>query len=48
MTRTDRTSEAGFILIEVTVVTAILLGLISTAWIGVSAYKKGSNRAICI
>lgn len=48
MTRTDRTSAAGFTLIEITVVTAILLGLISTTWIGVSAYKNGSNRAICI
>lgn len=40
--------EAGLTLIEVTLVIAVLLGLISVLFIGVSAYKKGSDRAKCI
>lgn len=35
-------------LIEVTLVIAVLLGLISILILGVTAFKKGSNRALCI
>ena len=38
----------GLTLIEVTLVIAVLLGLISVLFIGVAAYKKGSDRAKCI
>ncbi|MDF1823939.1 MAG: type II secretion system protein [Verrucomicrobiales bacterium] len=40
--------QAGLTLIEVTLVIAVLLGLISVLFIGVGAYKEGSNRAKCI
>lgn len=40
--------QAGLTLIEITLVIAVLLGLISVLFIGVSAYKEGSNRAKCI
>jgi competence protein ComGC len=44
-----RPSKAtGFTLIEVTLVIAVLIGLISVTFVGVLAYKQGSNRAICI
>ncbi len=35
-------------LIEITLVIAILLGLIAVLFIGISAYKQGSDRAKCI
>ena len=38
----------GMTLIEITLVIAVLLGLISVLFIGVGAYKKGSDRAKCI
>lgn len=41
-------NESGLTLIEVTLVVAVLLGLISVLFLGVAAYKKGSNRASCI
>jgi len=40
--------QAGLTLIEVTLVIAVLLGLISVLFVGVSAYKEGSDRAKCI
>ncbi len=40
--------QAGLTLIEVTLVIAVLLGLISVLFIGVTAYREGSNRAKCI
>lgn len=40
--------NAGLTLIEVTLVIAVLLGLISVLFIGVAAYKKGSDRAKCV
>lgn len=40
--------QAGLTLIEITLVIAVLLGLISVLFIGVSAYKEGSNRSKCI
>ncbi len=42
------TKQAGLTLIEVTLVIAVLLGLISVLFIGVGAYKEGSDRAKCI
>lgn len=39
---------AGLTLIEITLVIAVLLGLISVLFIGVSAYREGSNRSKCI
>ena len=44
----NRKGQAGLTLIEVTLVIAVLLGLISVLFIGVAAYKKGSDRAKCI
>ena len=35
-------------LIELTLVVAVLITLISVTFIGVLAYKNGSNRAMCI
>jgi len=35
-------------LIEITLVIAILLGLIAILFLGISAYKKGSDRSKCI
>ena len=46
LTKTNK--QAGLTLIEITLVIAVLLGLISVLFIGVSAYKEGSNRAKCI
>ena len=40
--------QAGLTLIEVTLVIAVLLGLISVLFVGISAYKEGSDRAKCI
>lgn len=40
--------QAGLTLIEVTLVVAVLLGLIGTGIVGVSTYKQGTNRALCI
>ena len=48
MKLTKNNSQAGLTLIEITLVIAVLLGLISVLFIGVSAYKEGSNRAKCI
>lgn len=38
----------GLTLIEVTLVVATLLGLISVLFIGVGSYKEGANRAVCV
>ncbi|MEC8826617.1 MAG: type II secretion system protein [Verrucomicrobiota bacterium] len=46
LTKTNK--QAGLTLIEITLVIAVLLGLISVLFIGVSAYREGSNRAKCI
>ena len=35
-------------LIEITLVIAILLGLIAILFLGISAYKKGADRSKCI
>lgn len=44
----NRLQQSGLTLIEVTLVIAVLLGLISVLFIGVAAYKKGSDRAKCV
>ncbi|MBL9154840.1 MAG: type II secretion system protein [Verrucomicrobiales bacterium] len=41
-------ARRGFTLVEVTLVIAVLLMMISILFLGVSAYKKGSDRAFCI
>ena len=38
----------GLTLIEVTLVVATLLGLISVLFMGVGSYKEGANRAVCV
>lgn len=38
----------AFTLIELTLVISVLLGLVSIGFIGVTAYKEGANRAICV
>jgi len=43
-----RRSGPAFTLIELTLVIAVLLGLISASFFGVNAYKEGANRAQCI
>lgn len=40
--------SSGLTLVEVTLVVTVLLGLIGVAFAGLSAYKEGANRAICI
>lgn len=39
---------SGLTLIEVTLVIAVLLGLIGVIFVGVMAYKEGANRSMCI
>ncbi|MEC5129447.1 type II secretion system protein [Verrucomicrobiales bacterium BCK34] len=41
-------SRRGFTLIEITLVIAVLLGLISVLFVGAASYKEGTNRAKCI
>ena len=48
MKLTNTKKQAGLTLIEITLVIAVLLGLISVLFIGVTAYKEGSNRSKCI
>lgn len=43
-----RSFQRAMTLIEITIVIAVLLGLITVLFLGVSAYKKGSDRALCI
>ncbi|MAS92993.1 MAG: hypothetical protein CMO55_07320 [Verrucomicrobiales bacterium] len=44
----SESARKGFTLIEITLVVAVLLGLISVLYLGVNEFKKGSNRALCI
>ncbi len=41
-------TPAGMTLIELTLVIAVLLGLITALFVGVGAYKNGSDRAQCL
>jgi type II secretory pathway pseudopilin PulG len=38
---------AGFTLIEISLVIALLLGLIAVVFIGLGSYREGSNKAQC-
>lgn len=38
----------GFTLIEITLVIALILGLIAVLFVSIQAYKNGSDRARCI
>lgn len=44
----QRSKYKGMTLIEITLVIAILMGLITVLFIGISAYKRGSDSAKCI
>ena len=48
MKLTRHRNESGLTLMEVTLVVAVVLGLISVLFLGAAAYTKGSNRATCI
>lgn len=39
---------SGLTLIELTLVVAVILGLVTIIFIGATSYKEGSNRAMCI
>lgn len=41
-------SNRALTLIELTLVVAVLLGLIGVVFIGATSYKEGSNRSMCI
>ncbi len=44
----QRAGHVGMTLLEMTVVILVLLGLISILFIGAQAWKRGSDRALCI
>ena len=44
---TNRSRRSGFTLIEISLVIALLLGLIAVAFIGIGSYRKGSDKAKC-
>ncbi len=46
--RTIRWGRRGITLLELTVVILVLLSLISILFIGAQAWKKGSDRTLCI
>ena len=46
--RRGRTELPGMTLLEMTVVILVLLALISILFIGAQAWKRGSDRALCI
>ncbi len=43
-----RKNESGLTLIEITVVIAVLLGLIAVLFIGVQNYREATNKSRCI
>ena len=45
--RSKRLNAAGFTLIEISLVIALLLGLIAVVFLGIGSYRKGSDRAKC-
>jgi len=47
-TKVTTKNQKGMTLIEITLVIAILLGLIAILFLGISAYKKGADRSKCI
>ncbi len=44
----NRNRQAGLTLIEITVVIAVLLGLIAVLFIGVQSYREATNKSRCI
>ncbi len=46
--RRPQKTAKGFTLIEITLVIALLLGLVAVLFIGIAAYKKGSDKAKCV
>lgn len=42
-----RLNRSGFTLIEISLVIALLLGLIAVAFLGLGSYRKGSDKAKC-
>jgi type II secretory pathway pseudopilin PulG len=45
--RSRRLRPAGMTLIEISLVIALLLGLIAVVFLGIGSYRKGSDRAKC-
>jgi type II secretory pathway pseudopilin PulG len=45
--RSSRLRPAGMTLIEVSLVIALLLGLIAVIFLGIGSYRKGSDKAKC-
>src|SRR4029078_10522243 len=45
--RSRRFHAAGMTLIEISLVIALLLGLIAVVFLGIGSYRKGSDRAKC-
>lgn len=46
-TTTNRHLKSGFTLIEISLVIALLLGLIAVAFVGIGSYRKGADKAKC-
>lgn len=46
-TRSRRLNAAGFTLIEISLVIALLLGLIAVVFLGIGSYRKGADKAKC-
>lgn len=42
-----RHRKSGFTLIEISLVIALLLGLIAVAFVGIGSYRKGADKAKC-
>lgn len=45
--RSKRLNAAGFTLIEISLVIALLLGLIAVVFLGLGSYREGANQATC-
>ena len=45
--RSSRLRPAGMTLIEISLVIALLLGLIAVVFLGIGSYRKGSDKAKC-
>src|SRR6187402_3175397 len=45
--RSHRFHAAGMTLIEISLVIALLLGLIAVVFLGIGSYRKGSDKAKC-
>ena len=44
---TKKSHNKGFTLIEISLVIALLLGLIAVAFVGIGSYRKGADKAKC-